>query len=433
MLEGAPYKLHLPTPLDLAHLMVRHGRGCFLFKLDLARAYRQLPTDPWDWPLLGIAWDGKTFFDKSIPFGVRHGAMVCQRVTEAVIHVAKKEADTDAEGYIDDTAAVTPPSLPVAEKQYQHFHSVVSDLGLTAAPAKCIAPCTRLSWVGVTFDSVEFRMFIDQQKISETLDLCRLVLELPTIKKRFLQSLLGKLNHATKLTPHARIFLNRGFALLRTISDTAPVAVDPGFKEDLKWFICFLNQYNGQALIRSLVDPTVTVEVDACLLGGGGVSDPLGYFYYMFPQHLLDLALHISALECFNVLVSLRLWKSQLSGLTVRINCDNQATVSALKSGKSACSTMVDILRETWVICSTFDIHVVACHKPGVDMSTPDLLSRAYLSETHWQKLCKYRDNTALTWFAVPSEMLLYPSCAWEGLSVLCLSTSSFKGRFTHS
>ena len=54
LLKGAPYKLHLPTPLDFAHLLVRHGRGSYMFKLDLKRAYRQLPTDPWDWPLLGI-------------------------------------------------------------------------------------------------------------------------------------------------------------------------------------------------------------------------------------------------------------------------------------------------------------------------------------------------------------------------------------------
>ena len=35
--EGAPYKLHLPTPLDLSNL---------IFKLNLAQAYHQLLSDP---------------------------------------------------------------------------------------------------------------------------------------------------------------------------------------------------------------------------------------------------------------------------------------------------------------------------------------------------------------------------------------------------
>ena len=55
LLEGAPYKLHLPTPLDLANIITKKGTGALLFKLDLAPAYRQLPSDPWDWPLLGIS------------------------------------------------------------------------------------------------------------------------------------------------------------------------------------------------------------------------------------------------------------------------------------------------------------------------------------------------------------------------------------------
>ena len=44
--EGAPYKLHLPTPLQLANIITRKGKGALLFKLDLARAYHQLPSDP---------------------------------------------------------------------------------------------------------------------------------------------------------------------------------------------------------------------------------------------------------------------------------------------------------------------------------------------------------------------------------------------------
>ena len=407
--------------IDLAHLLVRHGRGCFLFKLDLERAYRQLPTDPWDWPLLGIAWEGMAYFDKSIPFGVRHGAMACQRVTEAVSYVAKKEADTDSEGYIDDTLAVCPPDLSVATRQYENFHSVVEFLGLTAALSKCVGPCTRLSWIGVTFDSVQFTMQIDPDKIVETLDFIKLVLELPSITKRQLQSLLGKLNHSSKLAPHAKIFLNRGFFMLRAMHDTRPLALDPEFREDLGWFLAFLARYNGRAIVRSFSEPTVTLEVDACLVGGGGVSASIGYFYYMFPPHILALDLHISALECWNVLVSLRLWQTQLSGVTVKINCDNSATVTAISSGKCSCPHMAAVLKEIWVVCSSNDIHITPHHKAGVLMTDPDLLSRAFVSHTNWQRLCKFRDNTKLMWFPVPPDCLLYPTCNWEHLMVTTL------------
>ena len=34
------------------------GRGCHVFKKDLGRAYRQIPFDPGDYPLLGMSVDG---------------------------------------------------------------------------------------------------------------------------------------------------------------------------------------------------------------------------------------------------------------------------------------------------------------------------------------------------------------------------------------
>ena len=51
------------TPFDLANTMRRLGRGCLLYKVDLSRAYRQLRSDPFDWPFLGIEWKGQYYID----------------------------------------------------------------------------------------------------------------------------------------------------------------------------------------------------------------------------------------------------------------------------------------------------------------------------------------------------------------------------------
>ena len=73
-LDGLAFKLKLPTPLDLANLIVEMGRGCHLFKIDMSRAYRQLRGDPLDWPLMGVTWYDKLYVGLTIPFGLRHGA-----------------------------------------------------------------------------------------------------------------------------------------------------------------------------------------------------------------------------------------------------------------------------------------------------------------------------------------------------------------------
>ena len=65
--DGGPYKLRLPTALDLAEEIAKEGAMCYLFKLDLARAYRQLPSDPLDWPLLGVQWNGSFGLTRASP------------------------------------------------------------------------------------------------------------------------------------------------------------------------------------------------------------------------------------------------------------------------------------------------------------------------------------------------------------------------------
>ena len=45
--------------------------GCYLYSRDMARAYRQLRSDPLDWPLTGLTWNSKYYFDMSVPFVIR--------------------------------------------------------------------------------------------------------------------------------------------------------------------------------------------------------------------------------------------------------------------------------------------------------------------------------------------------------------------------
>ena len=111
-----------------------------MFKVDLARAYRQLPSDPWDWPLLGISWNNSLFFDTAIPFGVRHGAMACQRTTQALCHIQMEKDDVDAEAYIDDMATVCIDELVLANKSFTGFLNDIDELGLQVSLNKCEAP-----------------------------------------------------------------------------------------------------------------------------------------------------------------------------------------------------------------------------------------------------------------------------------------------------
>ncbi len=47
------------------------GRGAERAKMDIKQAYRMVPVSPGDRPLLGMNWQGTTFLDTVLPFGLR--------------------------------------------------------------------------------------------------------------------------------------------------------------------------------------------------------------------------------------------------------------------------------------------------------------------------------------------------------------------------
>ena len=76
---GAPFKLKLPTREDLCQRMREAGKGCYLFSMDVARAYRQLPLDACDYCLTCIKAPSGYYVEISLPFGMRWAAACCQK------------------------------------------------------------------------------------------------------------------------------------------------------------------------------------------------------------------------------------------------------------------------------------------------------------------------------------------------------------------
>ena len=49
---------------DAIKLIKEVGQGCYLAKTDIKSTFRIIPIRPEDYPLLGMTWQGKFYFDK---------------------------------------------------------------------------------------------------------------------------------------------------------------------------------------------------------------------------------------------------------------------------------------------------------------------------------------------------------------------------------
>ena len=59
-----------------------------MYKIDVARAFRNLRVDPVDVVKFGIHWDNHFYLDQSIAFGWTHGRAAFQMVSGAVMHTS---------------------------------------------------------------------------------------------------------------------------------------------------------------------------------------------------------------------------------------------------------------------------------------------------------------------------------------------------------
>ena len=108
---GDPIQLRYPSVDNLVNMVRCKGPGCYLFKCDLSRAYRQLPVDPGDLHYLGYKWNWELYIDATLTMGLRSAAFLCQRVTNAIAYIARNNG-VSVSNYLDDFGVWRSRTLP---------------------------------------------------------------------------------------------------------------------------------------------------------------------------------------------------------------------------------------------------------------------------------------------------------------------------------
>lgn len=378
-----PYKLQLPTVDNLVSLIIEQGRGCYLYSTDIARCYRQLRSDPLDWPFLGLSFDGYFYCDMAIPFGLRWGAMAAQRTTEAVCHLMS-QTDDKVLVYIDDFAGVA-PSREAADAAFTRLQLLLAELGLEEAILKRVFPHTSMPWIGIEFDTLAMEIRIPQAKLTDTLTLLRTWAVKTAATRHQLQQLLGKLFHIAQCCKPARLFLGRMLDTLRSAPTQGDVPLDADFQKDIHWFLTFLPTYNGIHMMQPRL-PEIYIDADSCLSGCGAIC--AGQYYHRpFPDFIVQQSRHISQLEMLNLVIAMKVWAARWHNQVVTIYCDNSAAVTVLSTGRSKDSFLLACAREIWWHSAKHDLAIQPRHRPGASMQVADALSRLHLRPDFGAKL----------------------------------------------
>lgn len=374
----------LPSVQSMTSRLYELGKGCLMYKKDLKSAFRQFSTDPGDYKFTGLSWEGESYVDTRLAMGLRSSAYCCQSVTEIVAKITGKKAHTLV--YLDDFGGAELAGK--AADAFDHLGRSLEYFGLEEAPEKAVAPTTRMDWLGITFDSMEWSMALKQSKLQDLLVCLPKLLNYKRVKKVLLQKILGSLVWASAVVRAGVIFFNRLLALLRKLRrPNHSVYFSLEAKKDVKWWIKTLKEFKGKCSIPPAVwTPLTSFYTDASLEGFGMVWNRralAGLFALEFEY------LDISKKEMLTVVAAVKHWFADLANLKVKIFVDNQACVALLNYGITRSPFLASCLREIQFFLAKFNIEIRAEYIPSKENYLADLCSRAFTNDVHFKNFNK--------------------------------------------
>lgn len=410
---------------DVVTGILQLGQGSMMAKMDIRQAYRNVPVHPCDRPLLGMQWNGRTYVDAALPFGLRSAPLIFSALADALQWIMERMGVSWVAHYIDDFITIGPPDSTECQENAMIMHSACARVGLPVEPDKDEGPATMIPFLGIELDSValEVRLPLDKlQRLKEALQMWR---RRKVCRKRDLLSLIGLLSHACKVVRAGRSFLRRLIDL-----STIPKHLDHFVRlnadalSDIEWWVQYAENWNGVQMMRTVRDttPAATVTSDASGKWGCGAYSGTSWFMLKWSGSITES--HITVKEMVPVVISAAIWGSVWSGKTVRLLCDNMAVIHIVNHGTSKNQEAMHLARCLAFIAGKFDFHMEALHIKGADNILADALSRDNLSL--FRSLYPQADREASSIPESLLDMLIVSTPDWTSKKWTELWTSTF-------
>ena len=276
------------------------GPGALLAKIDIKSAFRLLPVHPADRHMLGMRWNDGVYIDTCLRFELRSAPKLFNLLADMLAWIAGQNGVSFLLHYLDDFLTIGPPSSPTCQHNLEVLTQICNYLGVPLAFEKVESPSTVLSFLGIVLDTTSMEARLPEDKLTRLKNEVSQWINRTDARKREILSLVGSLQHATKVVRHGRAFVSRMYATaakLRELHFHTRQNVE--FRSDLCWWHTFLTEWNGLSLLRwddSEWIPNYSIQTDASGVWGCASYWNGQWFQWAWPPEWTHLNIMVKEL-----------------------------------------------------------------------------------------------------------------------------------------
>ncbi len=389
------YYVQLPRLKQFSRMILKMGKGCYLFKTDLADAFRQLPLKKKWWKKIGYDWYNQYLIDTRDIYGSKAGSKHTQEFGEILIilfkHWLKKtypEITTEIEilNYIDDYCGAIKlqngQTIKDAENTLDKLYEFFALCGIKESKRKRTGLHKELELCGLTYNTETMMIVISKEKKLKVMKkLFEVKITHSMMSKQF-ESLLGSLQWFAEIMWPGKAYVRRIRMKLtkhkKKYGETNRLmSFNSEEMKDINWWIEYMDKLKPKSIYKVFPKKMKmrNLYTDGATNGSKqkNWNPAVGWYFEgtysagIIPKELINVYQNnvleyeketgIIHFEALAIIAAINTIKEKLKrDEIVHIYCDNTTVVEVLKSKNSNDLFLMDCLRWICYIAYDYDI-----------------------------------------------------------------------------
>lgn len=404
----------------LSSVLANISRNDYFCSIDLSDAYFSISIHEECKKYLKFVWRGQLYSFTCLCFGLASSPRIFTKIMKVIFsHI--RNIGVGSFFYIDDSLMHEQDRVKCAHNT-EILRLLLKSLGFTINTEKSVInPTQRIVFLGYLIDSVQFKVFLTEEKIEKILGMSEKVLKSDFPSIREVSSLIGLYSSAScavLLAPLFHRFLDndKNEALSQNNEDyDKTMQISQKSRFEILWWIQNVQINSGKAISQGT--PDFYLETDASLQGWGAV------FHENSTQGRwteCESSYHINVLEILAMKFALLALCRDVKNTHICVKSDNSSAVQYINNFGGSVVDLHEIAKDIWLWAVENGNFLTAVHVAGKDNIAPDFLSRNFsdtsewkLKETVFKQICLHFFYPNIDLFASRLNKQLTPYVTW--------------------